>query len=247
MQQQQPQRQASVHQSQAETVAEGHQAKSSITSDKSASGLESSPPAPAGADPGPGTPASDVQSGSANLAGQQEDSEIASSAAPSATKPTSHFNMSHALSTRRASTNSPAVSPGLHGVPPGSSNTSFGYFGSVMGGDALAEKERRPSLDAGALRTPMVEVPPASAGEGDYFGTSAEAAAGATPGTPSGVAEDEGSGDHKGQSPGPGLRPAMEGTRQPSTEEMARAIAKMSIEGKALLKRGTSGGSSKAS
>lgn len=139
-----------------------------------------------------------------------------------------------ALSQRRASTNSPAVSPSIYGIHPASvSNASFGYFGAAMADTAThdeangSERTRRPSLGAEVLRTPMRDE---SSGV-SYFSPVADADSHAhrKPAT--------GSANGSGDSAIPNIAVAAGHT---STEEMARAIAKMSIQGKALLKRGTS-------
>lgn len=203
------------------------------------------------------------------------------------------------LISRRASTNSPAVSPGIFGLPPGTSNPSFGYFGAAMVSSGLgsssqvrgsgssdesgdgqsgfpihAHRERRPSLDASALRTPMRD----ESARGGYFGSveggGSDAPAGQPQRTDGGshapsnavsphanaspaeqyhgmyAGGKEGSLDGRSPDSGSACGSAYSGSLpkiaiaagHQSTEEMARAIAKMSIEGKALRRAGANAG-----
>lgn len=163
---------------------------------------------------------------------------------PSSTLKKPHLGPgSISLVSRRASTNSPAISPSVYGAHPASvSNSSFGYFGAALAaGEGAAveggmagsgERARRPSLDADALRTPMRD----DLGDGsNYF---SPVASGESNNVAGAVSNGNG---HSATSKAPTSVPNIAiAAGHASTEEMAKAIAKMSIQGQALLKRGNS-------
>lgn len=161
------------------------------------------------------------------------------------------------LLTRRASTNSPAVSPGIFGHfgsvaggGAGESNTSFGYFGAALSSLVGAQqqqdghgRDRRPSLGADDLRTPAREV--TGGGGGGYFPAVTSDAGAAS--DVSARATADGQGSHSAGAEGAPFKGASKdlapriplAQTQKSTEEMAKAIAKMSIQGTAMKRTGS--------
>ncbi|CAO1626333.1 unnamed protein product [Sympodiomycopsis kandeliae] len=147
------------------------------------------------------------------------------------------------LMTRRASTNSPAVSPGIFGAfgsvaannAAAGSNTSFGYFGAALANAVQqstqnSARDRRPSLGADDLRTPAREDADLGGGEG-YFPSIGPGMTGQRRESGDSGGESGATNNQAATLPTSGATPKI---AIGSTEEMARAIAKMSIEGTAL-------------